>query len=936
MNKVKKNKKNIFYSTVLKVFLILLIIAVVYSLLLRSWNDIMGDSTYFQQNFHARKHFFTPNTAKNEEYDESQNKASNVMPDLDTETSEEGHFASIDKKIVSNPLSREDLVSRLPVLEDITLANLEEIYLDWSRDYSLFSLINYRALESILAIYPRSKIRILLVAPQTADYYQWGNRISKTYFQKYQKRGYDVKVEVMYKEPDNDIPGLSYWQREFDSCCTIQSATQIRTAKDVPFHLVFYARLRKLVDEEGNLMFSDFSWYHTSSLPIDIRNGILLFSHCASQSLSNQPTAKAIKSHRAKQPSPKPAKPSSTRCDASSLMVFQERSNSWDWNVNMALLREQVRNVLFTSLKAIGGSLPSGTSSNSSATPRTARQTKVKNSKKAVLYCLLYAYEGFGTSDVTQEEDCEKKKDGSESQKNCQTETEVNQSSPIMKCINDRRDKKPQNDDSYNVEDSVQCLNLFITHCFDILGVKNDLEYLQQAQYITPIEPISLVGTEEVMRFNARLDELEIARGKVYNSSLSRDKDPVKHAVKWLGHAAYLGDWSLTVPAAMVKPLVRDDVAAFVESQQLEGVSCGLAACHPYHSDLSTDEVTTPSSDSGSKAILSNISCAPAFAIAGFMKTGTTYLFLTLSKHPQILQNLRGVTFKETGCYMKEGSRPRPGESHFSRELCFPFVERGEGWFFGDGTVYNAVRINPPLLMKSDNPNMKVIFVVRDPVSRIESHHRFSYEEMKRKGLQNLNIFATLINRPEGRLAAFRKLAVQILNSSDVEEKAKLMKTLLQAFHSGVLEARPVPGHRTSPLDQLEVKAISLVIHSLYFPAVAHWTEVFGLDKIHIVTSESLKVPKIRNKKKRQQSVEAYNARMAEIFDFLGVCPIKSIHRGEIHQTKEDSIPDEYKMNITTKALLDIYFRPFNTLLERHTGGSFGYPLVAPIAKYIT
>jgi hypothetical protein len=45
-------------------------------------------------------------------------------------------------------------------------------------------------------------------------------------------------------------------------------------------------------------------------------------------------------------------------------------------------------------------------------------------------------------------------------------------------------------------------------------------------------------------------------------------------------------------------------------------------------------------------------SIAPTFVIAGFMKSGTTWLFSTLAKHPQVIKNLRGPGFKETGCYL--------------------------------------------------------------------------------------------------------------------------------------------------------------------------------------------------------------------------------------------------------------------------------------------
>jgi hypothetical protein len=61
--------------------------------------------------------------------------------------------------------------------------------------------------------------------------------------------------------------------------------------------------------------------------------------------------------------------------------------------------------------------------------------------------------------------------------------------------------------------------------------------------------------------------------------------------------------------------------------------------------------------------------------IAGFMKSGTTFLFDSLAKHPQVIKNLRGVGFKESGCYMPDMMGLK---SAAQRMDCYPFVEEGE------------------------------------------------------------------------------------------------------------------------------------------------------------------------------------------------------------------------------------------------------------------
>jgi hypothetical protein len=57
------------------------------------------------------------------------------------------------------------------------------------------------------------------------------------------------------------------------------------------------------------------------------------------------------------------------------------------------------------------------------------------------------------------------------------------------------------------------------------------------------------------------------------------------------------------------------------------------------------------------------------------MKSGTTFLYESLVKHPQVIKNLRGVGFKESGCYMPD---MMGFKSAAERMNCYPFVEEHE------------------------------------------------------------------------------------------------------------------------------------------------------------------------------------------------------------------------------------------------------------------
>ena len=118
---------------------------------------------------------------------------------------------------------------------------------------------------------------------------------------------------------------------------------------------------------------------------------------------------------------------------------------------------------------------------------------------------------------------------------------------------------------------------------------------------------------------------------------------------------------------------------------------------HPVCSTYKADEISANTFIMDSSTVQAWSSCSPTFVVAGFMKSGTTYLFDLLTQHPQVLKALRGVSFKETGCYLPDEMRPK--RKHL-RMQCFPFVEPDDPFIFGDGTVYYGLRKETPYFLK--------------------------------------------------------------------------------------------------------------------------------------------------------------------------------------------------------------------------------------------
>lgn len=144
-------------------------------------------------------------------------------------------------------------------------------------------------------------------------------------------------------------------------------------------------------------------------------------------------------------------------------------------------------------------------------------------------------------------------------------------------------------------------------------------------------------------------------------------------AIIWLGPSSSISDWDLPNPMSTLGSLVnenvpnRNNVAKFVtENCQDDGLSQrSQLSCSHY--DVVSNRQTENRETNQAKS-----SCSLTFMIPGFMKAGTTFLFETLGRHPQVLMALRGVAFKETGCYLgSQMTQSRRGQ----RMSCYPFVE---------------------------------------------------------------------------------------------------------------------------------------------------------------------------------------------------------------------------------------------------------------------
>ena len=135
------------------------------------------------------------------------------------------------------------------------------IFLDWPVDDKLFTVDNYKALESMLTVYPTATFRCLLATSRDAFAHKIGNALSITQFEKYKKRRYNINVVPLNTKLKSRTTSLgeNYREKWYTACCSHCNASCRATDHTQPYHLRNYIRLTHLWQNGG--IFSDFSFF---------------------------------------------------------------------------------------------------------------------------------------------------------------------------------------------------------------------------------------------------------------------------------------------------------------------------------------------------------------------------------------------------------------------------------------------------------------------------------------------------------------------------------------------------------------------------------------------------------------------------------------------------------------------------------------------------
>jgi hypothetical protein len=144
----------------------------------------------------------------------------------------------------------------------------------------------------------------------------------------------------------------------------------------------------------------------------------------------------------------------------------------------------------------------------------------------------------------------------------------------------------------------------------------------------------------------------------------------------------------------------------------------------------------------------------PTFLVIGAQRAGTTTLYHYLTQHPQVLG---AVADKEVHFFdLRYPSGLESYRGAFPTTASAKRVARAHGAVaIGEATPYYLFHPAVPARVAADLPDVRLIAVLRDPVSRAWSHHRHEVE----LGFEDLSFEDALEHEPERTAGEAERLA---------------------------------------------------------------------------------------------------------------------------------------------------------------------------------
>jgi len=256
----------------------------------------------------------------------------------------------------------------------------------------------------------------------------------------------------------------------------------------------------------------------------------------------------------------------------------------------------------------------------------------------------------------------------------------------------------------------------------------------------------------------------------------------------------------------------------------------------------------------------------PDFLIIGAQKCGTTSLYNYLIQHPCI----HSASIKEIGFfdqYLNYCKGIRWYRSHFPslfRRYFFKYVLRQE---FITGEASTSYILNPHALKRISEivPHAKLILLLRNPIDRAYSH----YQHSVRSGRENLSF----------------------------EDAIRIEKERTGENWKGLKD------DETSPIDDID--HYGYLSTGIYADQVKVLMDIFAMEQVLILASEELFM---------NPSVV-----LQKVLDFL------NMPRWELKEFEKFNAGEYLSLEITTRKILNEYFKPYNQRLYAYVGRYFDW-----------
>jgi len=656
-----------------------------------------------------------------------------------------------------------------------------------------------------------------------------------------------------------------------------------------PYHVFFFVRLQKLLKNAAGGVFTDFSWVHLRPLLVNIHTGYSIHTTCYVNSSDEETSISR----------PVRMFPVSSLDSPRSSITSVDKPRHCHTSTLMAFRQRDGDAVTHRNL----------------------------------LICMLKKYEG-GTLSSSK--------------------------SGLVECV------KAEGEET----GGALCIQRAIEDCFTEHSVANQLKSIRGD------EKYSTVGNfywESNLARNFWLQDVgnSISSNDIRSSTLGMYASSLSHyndgtviptSILWMGCDLGCGllpedantDWIVPSKETMI-----GHFALIMQGRLIKGIraysnlskdSSGGPVCHPYYE--SSPRGYHPLSAPGMGR--ASLSCSISFVMPGFMKSASSFLYESLIRHPLVLHALRGVRFKETGCYLPQRVNQEPPVHPQSRLDCFPFVEKNEAQYkFGDATVYYASGVRTPAMFLRDNPDIKAIFVVRNPITRLLSHYKFSIGECKKEGLMTASEAVHWALRPDNHLVHnLRNAAVKAVDALHMSQMGLNDSVVGNTFLSSIMCNHPIhvylstsdckdssildKGISRNPIESVvdayhngfnpqnrkDRLSLTMIQNSLYFPAIVHWMKQLGRHNVLVVPTESLHLSsKNPSGGSRKQIRLAVGSVLNSVYRFIGVHDYDGVLHAELHKTEDliGKLPlrkDVIELNDSAAALAHDFFYPFNKLLR--------------------